>query len=324
MFKFENELYLYGLLIIPVLILLYRLTARWRKQALEHFGNWDLVSRLMPDYSARKIRTKFILSMLALSFLFIGLANPLVGTKLEKVKRKGIDLVVAIDVSKSMLAEDLQPSRLERAKQLLSNLISTMKDDRIGLIVFAGNAYLQMPLTSDYTAAKLFLQTINTDIVPTQGTAIGEAINLAGEAYDEEQKKHKALLIISDGENHEEGAIEAAEEAVKEGLIIYTLGIGTEEGGQIPVFNQYGRKAGYKQDRNGNVVVSKLDATTLQEVADIGNGHFFHIRGAKGELKEVLDVLNKIEKRDFEDRVFTDYADQFQYFIGLALLFVDY
>lgn len=319
MFKFENEFYLYGLALLPILIFFYWMTKHWRKKAIQRFGESALVSRLIPDFSSRKHQTKFILYLLVFVFITIGLANPQVGTKLERVKRKGIDVFIALDVSKSMLAEDIKPNRLERSLQLVSKMIDTMTDDRVGIIVFAGNAYLQMPLTIDYTAAKLFLKTINTDIVPTQGTAIGEAIELALNAYDEEQKKHKALIIISDGENHEEGAIEMAERAIDEGAQVYTLGIGSEAGGPIPVYVR-GRKTGHKQDKQGNMVVSKLDEAMLKEIAEKTRGEYVRIKGASSEVADVLALLDNIEKKDFEDRVFTDYADQFQYFIAIALL----
>ncbi len=292
---------------------------RWRKRAIERLGEQSLISQLMPDFSLRKHRTKFLLYALAFASIIIGLANPQIGTKLEKIKRQGIDIIVAVDVSRSMLAEDIQPSRLERSKQLISRLISNMKNDRIGIIVFAGNAFLQMPLTIDYAAAKLFLRTIHPDAVPTQGTAIGEAIELAMETHDQEQKTHKALILISDGENHEEGAKKMAERAVSEGIIIHTLGIGSDDGGPIPIYNN-GRKAGHKRDNRGEVVVSKLNQDMLRELAASGKGQYFHIKGARNEIAEVLDQLENIEKKDFEDRVFTDYADQFQYFMAIALL----
>jgi len=319
MFKFENSLYLYALLLLPLLLLLYRLSIVWRQKALQQFADNNLFQRLIPDFSMRRHKTKFTLYLLAFAFIIIGLANPQVGTKLEKVKRQGIDIIVALDVSKSMLAEDIQPNRLDRAKQLVSRLISTMKDDRVGIIVFAGNAYLQMPLTNDYAAAKLFLQTINTNIVPTQGTAIGEAIELAIESYDEDKPQNKAMLVISDGENHEEGAMQMAERAKSEGIVVYTLGIGSPEGGNIPQYVN-GRKVGYKTESSGKIVVSKLNPTVLKEIASTTDGEFLHIQGNRTELSAVKDYLDTIEKRDFEDRVFTDYADQFQYFIAMALL----
>ncbi|MEZ4886168.1 MAG: VWA domain-containing protein [Chitinophagales bacterium] len=319
MFQFENEQYLWGLVLVPMLYFLFWMNRRWRQKAIERFGEQDLVSRLVPDFSERKQGVKIFLYLLTIVFIVIALANPQLGSQLEKVQRKGIDVMVAIDVSKSMMAEDVQPTRLDRAKQLLSRLIDGMSNDRIGIIVFAGHAYLQMPLTVDYAAAKLFLQTINTDIVPTQGTAIGEAIELSRESFEEESEKNRALIIISDGENHEEGAIEKAEEAANEGIKVFALGVGSVEGSSIPVYMQ-GRKVGYKQDRSGQLVVSKLNEEVLKEIAQKTGGKYFLIKGARNEIAVVIDELNNIEKRDFEDYVFTDYADQFQYFIGFAVL----
>ncbi|MGB0930721.1 MAG: VWA domain-containing protein [Chitinophagales bacterium] len=287
MFQFENEQYLWGLLLIPILFLLYWINRRWRKKAIERFGDTDLVSRLIPDFSERKQAVKTFLYLFTLVFIVIALANPQLGSTLEKVQRKGIDVMVAIDVSKSMMAEDVQPTRLDRAKQLLSRLIDGMSNDRIGIIVFAGHAYLQMPLTVDYAAAKLFLQTINTDIVPTQGTAIGEAIELSRESFEEESEKNRALIIISDGENHEEGAIAKAEEAANEGIKVFALGVGSTEGSSIPVYMQ-GRKVGYKQDRNGQLVVSKLNEEVLKEIADKTDGKYFLIKGARNEIASVV------------------------------------
>lgn len=320
MFRFENELYLYGLLLIPLLYLVYWASMRWRNKAITELGDYALVQQLMPDFSTNKYRLKFVLYALAFAFICVGLANPQVGTKLEKVQRKGIDIFVALDVSKSMLAEDVKPTRLERAKQFVNRLITNMRDDRIGIIVFAGNAYLQMPLTIDYAAAKLFLQTISPDIVPTQGTALGDAIELSMASYDEEQLNHKALVLISDGENHEEGAVEMAERAKEEGIIIHAMGVGSDEGAPIPTYTKNGKKGGNKRDNQNRVIISKLDQAMLQELAQIGSGKYFQLRGARNEINEILDELDNIEKKDFEDRVFTDYADQFQYFIAIALL----
>lgn len=319
MFKFENSTWLYALLLIPLLVWFFRASMQWQRQASARLGQAPLISRLMPDYSAQKRRTKFLLYLFAYFFMVVGLANPQIGAKLEKIQRQGIDVVIAIDVSNSMLAEDIQPNRLERAKQLVSRIIDNMKDDRIGLIVFAGNAYLQMPLSSDYSAAKLFLKTINTDIVPTQGTAIADAIELAQNTFSEESKKHNALLIISDGENHEADAVTAAQKATEEGLTIYTLGIGSPEGARVPVVVN-GRTADYKRDDSGNYVVSKLNEDILQQIAQAGNGQYLRIAGAKNEVADVLSALDSMQKRSFEDHIVTDYADQFQYFLGIALI----
>lgn len=319
MFRFENDAYLWALLIIPVLILIYLMMTAWKKKALSEMGEDRLIRQLIPDLSYNKQRVKFILYLAALFFIIIGLANPQLGSKLEKIKRQGVDVMVAVDVSKSMLAEDLQPNRLEVAKRLISKLIDKMGNDRIGLIVFAGNAYLQMPLTVDYAAAKLFLKTVDTDMVPSQGTAVGQAIGLAKENFDREQNKFKALILITDGENHESGALNAAEEAREEGVIIHTLGIGSEEGAPIPTFSR-GQRIGYKKDKNQNIVSSKLDESSLIEIAEATDGNYFRISGSQGEIPRILNELQNMEKKDFEDRVFTDYEDQFQYFIFLALL----
>ncbi len=319
MFRFENELYLWGLLLIPILILLYFLAMRWRQHALQKFGEWNIVQKLVPDFSNNKQRVKFILYLSALAFVILGLANPQIGSKLEKVKRQGVDVMIAIDVSKSMLAEDLKPNRLEVAKRIVSKLIDRLGSDRVGLIVFAGNAYLQMPLTIDYAAAKIFLKTVNTNIVPTQGTSISQAIALAQESFDQEQKKFKAMVLITDGENHEPGAITAAEEGTDNGIIIHTLGIGSEEGAPIPEFSR-GKRIGYKKDKNQVVINSKLEEDMLVEISEITDGKYFRVKGAPGETARIISELENMEKKDFEDRVFTDYEDQFQYFLGIAIL----
>ena len=319
MFRFENENYLWLLLLLPILALLYWLAMRWRKQALEKFGELGLVKRLMPDLSYNKQRVKFLLYLGALGFIIIALANPQVGSKLEKVKRQGVDVMIAMDVSKSMLAEDLSPNRMEVSKRIVSKLIEKLGNDRVGLIVFAGNAYLQMPLTIDYSAAKLFLKTINTDIVPAQGTALGQAIELAKLNFDQESNKFKAMVLITDGENHESGAVDMAEEAAEEGVIIHTLGIGSEAGAPIPDIYR-GQKQGYKKDKQNNIVNSKLNDQILKEISEASNGRYFRVNGSKGEIPKIIGELQDMEKKDFEDRVFTDYEDQFQYFIAIALL----
>jgi len=319
MFRFENENYLWALLILPILFVLYWMAMRWRKKALEKFGESSLIEKLVPDLSFNKQRLKFFLYLASLGFIVIGLANPQVGSKLEKVKRQGVDVMIAMDVSKSMLAEDLSPNRLSVAKRIVSKLIEKLGNDRVGLIVFAGNAYLQMPLTVDYSAAKIFLNTIDTELVPAQGTALSQAIGLAKESFDQEQSKFKALILITDGENHEAGAMDAAEEAHEEGVIIHTLGIGSEEGAPIPEFSR-GQRIGYKKDKSGNVVNSKIEEDILQEISESTSGRYFRVKGSQGEIPKIISELEDMDKKDFEDRVFTDYEDQFQYFIFVALL----
>jgi len=284
-----------------------------------------MLAQMMPDFSKGRKRTRLILLLVALTSIIIGMANPQMGSKMEKIKRQGVDIIIAIDVSRSMLADDVQPSRLERAKQIVSKLIDRMANDRVGLIVFAGEATLQMPLTVDYAAAKLFLKTVNPEVVGTQGTAISQAIQVARYNFNQEEEKHKALILITDGEDHEAGAISKAREAFDEGVVIYTMGIGSTEGARIPVM-QDGRKVGYMKDGKGGEVMSKLDETVLREISEASNGQFFRVQGASGEITQILSELGDLEKKEFEDRVFTDYEDQFQYFIllGLLLLLVEF
>ena len=319
MIKFASEYYFFWLILLPVLAVLYLLYLAWRKKALKLFGDWDVIKKLTDGFSLKRLHLKFILALLTCFFLIIGLANPQMGTRLEKVKRRGVDVVIALDVSKSMLAEDISPSRLERSKQLISKLLDRMSDDRVALIVFAGNAYLQMPLTIDYSAAKLFLETINTEIVPTQGTAIAEAIKLSEESFEEEQEKYKTLIIITDGENHEQGPIDAAEDARKSGIITYTVGVGTKAGAPIPIFRN-GRKINFVTDTKNNKVVSKLNTKMLKDIASAGDGKFFQLTSGTKEINNILDELSSMDKREFEDRIFTDFEDQFQWFVGAGLL----
>ena len=326
MFRFENELYLWFLLVLPILALIFVSFVYWRKKAVARFGDTGLVQQLIPEFSSGKLWTKFILYLVAMGLVIIGLANPQVGTKLERVERKGVDVIIAVDVSRSMLAEDLTPNRIEVAKRIVAKLIDQLGNDRVGIIVFAGNAYLQVPLTVDYSAAKLLLRTLNTDMVPAQGTALGEAIELASEHFDPEATKFKAMILITDGENHESGAIDAAEKAAEEGVIIHTMGIGSEEGGTIPVFNSRGQRTGVKKDNKNQIVNSKLEESALKEISKVTDGRYFRVKGSQGEVNQILGELQNMEKKDFEDRVFTDYEDQFQYFLfpALLLLLIDF
>lgn len=330
MFRFEQPAYIYLVLLwIAIAVAGYYLLRRRRQQIWATVGNWQLIQRLLPDFSEQGQRLQYVLWAAALACIGLALANPQLGKQTEKVTRKGIDVVVALDVSKSMLAEDLAPNRLERSKQAIAKMIDRMKDDRLGLVVFAGSAYLQMPLSSDYSAAKMMLQTINTDLMPTQGTAIGEAIDVALQAFDtdndaatqaSEQLKNKAIVILSDGEDHEEGSDIMARKANEAHVAIYAVGVGTEQGGKIPVVAN-GRRVDFKRDDNGNEVVSKLDENALRNIAQIGQGSYFSLAGS-AEIDRLLAALAQLEKREIDDHLLTDYADQFQYFIALALLLV--
>jgi Ca-activated chloride channel homolog len=319
MIRFEYTELLYALLLIPIFVGLYILSRYLRKKALNQFGEANLIRRLFPESSEIKPVTKFILQSLSLAFIILGLANLQVGTKIEEVKREGIDVIIALDVSRSMNADDIKPTRLERAKQAISKLIDNLQNDRIGLIVFAGDAYLQLPLTTDFSAAKLFLSTINSDIVPKQGTAIGAAIKLAMESYPDEDELHKALIIITDGENHEDDAVGVASEASKYGIIVHTIGFGTIEGGPIPLYRN-GSRSDFVRDKDGSVVVSKLNPDMLEQIAAASSGKFILASGIEPDLTELLDEIGGMEKKEFGSKLFTDYESRFQYFFGTAFL----
>lgn len=318
MLIFEHSYYLYLLFLLIPIILLYYSYLQWRKKAINRVGDSRLVTQLMKNYSPKRQNQQFGLFSLAYILLIIALANPQMGTKFEKVKQKGIDFIIALDISQSMMAEDLKPNRLERAKQFVGKLLDKLQGDRIGLIVFAGHAYLQVPLTTDYAAVKTTLKSIDTDFAPMQGTAIGEAIQLAGEAFNKEDKKFKALLIISDGEDHEEEAQSAAEDLAESGVKILTVGVGSQEGAEVPVFEN-GIRAGVKMDENGDVVMSKMNVAMLAEIADVGNGRSFQLSGDADEARLIIKELSGMEKKEFEDHVFSDYEDHFQWFLGLAI-----
>jgi Ca-activated chloride channel homolog len=318
--KFENPEYLYALLLLPAMLLLFLASNYMRRLSISRFGDKALISLLMPKRSGTRNWVKFVFFSLALVFLIVGIANPQTGSKLEEVKREGIDLFIALDVSKSMLAEDIVPNRLERAKQAISRLIDKLQGDRIGIIVFAGKAYTQLPITTDYAAARLFLSTINTDVVPVQGTAIGEAINLAMDSFDNESKGSKAIIIISDGEDHEDDPVSAAKNAADKGITIYTIGMGLSEGVPIPVYNSYGKRTGFHMDSNGKSVVTRLDELTLQQVAEAGNGAYTRANNMRSGLNFIFDEINQLDKTEIDAKMFTDYESRFQFFLVLAIL----
>ncbi len=325
MFKFQHPYYLYALLLIPVMALLFAWVLMQKKKIILQLGDAPIVKQLFPDYSSDKYWLKFIVVTLSFAFIVLGIANPQVGNKIEKVKRRGVDVIVALDVSRSMNAEDVQPSRLARAKQTISELIDQLENDRIGLVVFAGRSYLQMPVTTDYAAAKMYLSAINTDLIANQGTDIASAIDVANQAFPSKEKKYKALIIITDGEDHEENAVLAAKEANDNGVIINTVGIGMPEGAPIPVYSN-GTNLGYKKDNNGGTVISKLNESVLKAIAQAGKGNYYHLGNTQDEVKAVATSINKMEQRTIDDHQFTDYESYFQYFllIGLVLLVIEF
>ncbi len=321
MIRFAHTGFFYALLLVFVLLLLFWQYNRWRKKALNKWGDGKTVNRNVLLRSDAKPLIKFILLVLAYVSLVIGLVDPRIGSKLEKVKREGIDVYVALDVSNSMLAEDIKPNRLERAKMAISNLIDKLDGDRVGLIVFAGNAYKQLPLTTDYGAAKLFLSAIDTRIVPSQGTAIGEAVNLAANSFDND-KHNRAIIVITDGENHEDDAVKAAKAAAEKGIKVFTIGMGLPEGAPIPIKDKYGNRLGFKKDKKGSTVITKLNEDMLRRIAAAGNGSYARANNVSVGLSKIYDDLNKIQKKEIETRQFTDYEDRFQIYIALALFFL--
>lgn len=318
MFRLANPYFLYLLLLIPLYIALFMLARYSRKKKLEHFGTAGVLERLIPNYSTSKGILKLILLSLVWACLVIAAANPQSGSKLERIQRKGIDLVFALDVSNSMLAEDITPNRLARAKQAISSLVDQLEDDRIGLVVFAGDAYVQMPVTTDFAATRLYLDNISTTSVPVQGTAIGKAIEKASECFGD-SKQSKAIILITDGENHEDDAIEAAKNAASNGIKVYTIGMGSPQGAPIPVYNG-NMIIGYKKDNAGATVISKLDESLLKQIADAGKGIFVRANNSSAGVKEVFNHISDLEKNEFDAKVFSDYEDRFGIFLFAALL----
>jgi Ca-activated chloride channel homolog len=325
MFRFGNPQYLYVLVIIPVLIFLFIFYRNQRRKAIREFGNPEILAPLMPNASNSRPILKFAILMLALAFLITGIARPQFGAKLQKIKRKGIELIIALDVSNSMLAEDIQPNRLEKAKRAIARLTERLSNDKIGIIVFAGKAYTQIPITTDYTSAKMFLNSISTEIVPTQGTAIGSAIELATHSFTPNTECSKAIIVITDGENHEDDAIEMAKLAKESDIIVHTIGMGLPQGGPIPINNSYGQKD-FKRDQKGEVIVTKLDENMLQQIAAAGGGEYVRANNTEAGINNIFDEINKMEKSELESRVYTDYNDQFFYFIAVAfaLLLIEF
>lgn len=321
MYRLDHIEYLYALILIPVLILVYVLHRLWRRKALKKLGDIEIISQMMPTVSKGKPTLRFIFFLVAIVFLIFGLVNPQIGSKLEEVKREGSDIILCLDVSNSMKAEDFKPNRLEKAKQAIEKLIDKLNNDRIGIIVFAGDAYVQLPITTDYAAAKLFLENVDCDAVPVQGTVISSAIELAEKSFGSEEGKNKAIIIITDGESHEDNALAAAKAASEKGRVVHTIGIGSPEGVPIPVYRNK-VPAGFKKDRDGNTVVTKLNEEALAEIASAGGG--IYVRATQGEigLLALQEQINKMEKKTFDSKIYTDYEDRFQFFIAIALIFL--
>lgn len=325
MFQLEEKIWITAFAIIPIMGLVFMLFIIWKSKKQKKFAEARLLEKLSPNRSLFKSILKFLVLALAITFIIIALINPKIGTKFETVRSEGIDIVFAVDVSKSMLAEDIAPNRLEKSRQLVSQIINSLVSDRIGIIAYAGKAFPQLPITTDYAAGKLFLQGLNTDMISSQGTAISEAIELSRGYFSDSGQTNKVLIIISDGEDHGEiSAAEAANNAVNDGIKIITIGVGDVTGGPIPI-KRNGVVLNYKEDQNGETVITKLDENNLRAIAANGNGIYLNGRNTAAVVESLKEVFDNIEKTEFESQQVADFKDQFQWFLGIgfALLFID-
>ncbi|MEZ4857462.1 MAG: VWA domain-containing protein [Flavobacteriaceae bacterium] len=318
MYQLEQPIFFYILFAIPVLVVLFLWILVWRKQTQNKFADTNLLKKLSPNRSIFKGLLKLFILSLALTCLSFALVNPKIGTKIETVKREGVDVVFALDVSKSMVAEDIAPNRLEKSKQLITQIINSLAGDRIGIIGYAGSAFPQVPITTDFSSAKLFLSSMDTDMVSSQGTAITEAISMAQTFYNDEDQTNRVLFIISDGEDHEGNVADIVEETAQLGIKIYTIGVGTLQGAPIPI-KRNGILQFYKRDENNEQVITKLNLETLEDIASKGNGEYIDGSNTKKVVETVTAILNGMDKKEFESKQFTDFKDQFQWFLGGAL-----
>ncbi|MDG5814790.1 VWA domain-containing protein [Chitinispirillales bacterium ANBcel5] len=317
---FENPELFSFLILIPLSVLFFLYVQKRKREAMNRFVSLELAPKLTPSSARGRFLLKKTLFLLFILFTVLTLVRPRFGAKEEQIERKGVDIMVALDVSKSMLAQDLRPNRLERAKHEIRNLISMLRGDRVGLIIFAGESFVQCPLTLDYAAFLSFLQPVSTDWVQIQGTAIAEAINQARRAMKSNDNKHKVLILISDGEDHEGGVIEAAESAAKEGIIIHTVGIGSQRGVPIPVSNR-GTSVEYKTDRDGNIVMTRLNPETLEKIALKTSGEYFHA-GSNFDFSAIYEKISEMEKNEYAVSRATHLKERYQVFLFLALLFI--
>lgn len=316
MFRFGEPVYLYLLIILPILVGLYLYSNYRRRKKIAQYGDPELLAHLMPDVSKYRLDVKFWLVFAALAMVIFMLARPQFGSKMETVKRQGVETVVALDISNSMLAQDVTPSRLEKSKKLISRLVETFNNDKVAMIVFAGEAFTQLPITSDYISAKMFLETINPSLISTQGTDIAGAINLAMKSFTPNEGVGRAIVLITDGENHEGGAVEAAQEAAKKGVRVFVLGVGSPDGAPIPAegTNEF------RRDKDGNVIVTRLNEQMCQEIAKAGNGIYVRVDNTNNAERALNAEISKLAKADVETQVFTEFDEQFQVLAWLALI----
>jgi Ca-activated chloride channel family protein len=319
MFRFAHPEYLYTLYALPIMVALFFLLFKQQRKKLNIFANHELHKVLVPMHSKVKSWIKMILVIIILALLILSAANPQVGTRLEEIKQTGIDVFILLDVSLSMSAEDIKPNRLEKAKYQISNLIQKLRGDRIGLIIFSGDAYVQIPLTTDYSAANLFLSAVDFKSVPQPGTAIAAAINLTIKSFDYNTGTQKVIIVITDGEDHEGDITEAVADAVEKNLKIYSIGLGSPDGVPIPVYNSQGQTVGFKKDQEGNTVLTKLNDEILKEIALKGKGKFYRGNNYEDYLNQIFNELSSIEKTEFGTKKVTDYEDRFYYFLVPAI-----
>ncbi len=321
MYQLEAPQYFYSLAALIVVLLVFLWSQYWKKIRQKQFAHPMALESLSPTRSVFKPILKLIVFLLALLFLVFGLVNPKIGTQLETVKREGVDIVFAVDVSKSMLAEDVAPSRLEKAKRIVSELTNQLVSDRVGIIAYAATAIPQLPITTDYGAAKMFLQALNTDMLSSQGTAIGEAVALASTFFDDANQTNRVLCIVSDGEDHESGAIEVAKKADEAGITIVSIGVGTEKGAPIPE-KRRGVTDRYKKDQNGEVVITRFNKEVLSALAEQTSGLFLEGNNTQETVEAVVELLKKMDKQEFEAKQFVSYKDQFQWALAISLFLV--
>ncbi len=321
MYQIEEPKYFYLFISIAVLLVVYFLVAVWKRKKQREFADLALLKKLSPESSKFKPALKIIVIALGLSFLILAMVNPKMGTQLKTIKRQGVDIVFALDVSKSMLAEDIAPNRLEKSKQIIAKIVDNLGSDRVGIIIYAGSAYPLLPITTDHAAAKMFLQNAHPDMVSSQGTAINEALKLAKTFFDDDTQTNRFLFIISDGEDHGKNSSEVAKEILNEGIITYTIGIGTNKGGPIPM-KRNGKVIGYKKDNKDEVVITKLDVETLKDIAQNGKGKYIYGNNTSKTVEVVEELLLKADKKEFETKQYSDYKDQFQWFVALGILFL--
>ena len=315
MLNFAQVQYLFLLLLIPFFFIIQALVLKMRRRRIRKFGDEALVRQLMPSYSKAKVWVRLVMFSLGFFFFVIGLSRPQIGAKLKEHETKGAEIMIVLDVSNSMLAEDYSPNRLERAKLAISRLVDKLRDDRIVLIVFAGNSFVQLPITTDYVSAKMFLNSISTESVPVQGTAIGDAINTAIRGFSAQSQKSRAVVVITDGENHEDDPIAAAKQASELGVRIFTIGVGSPEGKPIPMDGEL------LKDKNGDIVVTRLDEKVLQDVAAAGDGIYVRAGNSEFGLNPIIDEIKKMEDEKYSSVVFEEYDEQFMYFMAIALFF---